>query len=42
MELDSQYETKLLAFRNEEVALEAAKASYESELRLKYEKIKDR
>lgn len=42
MELDGQYEAKLLAFRNEEAVLESAKASYESELRMKYEKMKDR
>lgn len=42
MELDGQYESKLLQFRNEEAVLESAKASFESELRLKYEKLKDR
>ena len=42
MELDGQYEAKLLAFRNEQAALDSAKASFETELRIKYEKLKER
>jgi hypothetical protein len=42
MDLDGQFEAKLLAFRNEQAALESAKASFESELRIKYEKMKER
>jgi hypothetical protein len=42
MDLDGQFEAKLLAFRNEQAALDAAKASFESELRIKYEMMKER